>query len=36
MKETLLKIKQEAFSMLEKDDLNIEEVRIKYLGKREN
>lgn len=34
MKETLLKIKQEAFSMLEKDDLNIEEVRIKYLGKK--
>ena len=34
MKETLLKIKQEAFAMLEKDDLNIEEVRIKYLGKK--
>ena len=34
MKETLLKIKQEAFDMLDREDLNIEEVRIKYLGKK--
>ena len=34
MKETLLKIRQEALSMLESEESNIEEVRIKYLGKK--
>ncbi|MBR2444444.1 MAG: phenylalanine--tRNA ligase subunit alpha [Clostridia bacterium] len=34
MKETLLKIKAEALASLESSDANLEEIRIKYLGKK--
>ena len=34
MKEKLNQIRQEAFALLESENVSVEEVRIKYLGKK--